>query len=175
MTSYGYPAYIDIADKRYRERFGLDFEDFVVGQRFRHRPGYTFTQQDNSDECKDTLNQAMLHFDAHYTSHTEFKQPLMVTTVIVQRLIGMMWKTFQRRKRILGWGRIDMLAPVFAGDTLYAESEIMTLNTHTDDPECGGMTVCVRSYNQHGKLTCEMSCDMLVYKAASLPFAANNY
>lgn len=175
MINYHYPAYIQLADNRYRERFGLDFEDFGVGQRIHHRPGYTFTQQDNSDECKDTLNQAMLHFDEHYAAQTEFKQPLMVTTVIVQRLMGMMWKTFQRRKRIVGWSSIDMLAPVFGGDTLYAESEIAALKTQTDDPECGSVTVCVRSYNQHGKLTCEMSCDMLVYKVASLPFAANNY
>ena len=175
MTAYHFPAYVPIADNRYRERFGLDFEEFVVGQRFRHRPGYTFTQQDNSDECKDTLNQAMLHFDEHYASHTEFQQPLMDTTAIIQRLIGMMWKTFQRHKRIVGWPYIDMLAPVFGGDTLYAESEITALNTDIDDPECGGVTVCVRSYNQKGIQTCEMSCDMLVYKAASLPFAANNY
>ncbi|HET9044956.1 MAG TPA: MaoC family dehydratase, partial [Burkholderiales bacterium] len=59
-------AYLRAGDARYQERFGLDFEEFAVGQRFRHRPGVTLSQQDNADEALDTLNAAMLHYDAHY-------------------------------------------------------------------------------------------------------------
>ena len=72
-------AYHRIAENRYQERHGLDFEDFVPGQRFRHRPGVTLSQQDNADEALDTLNGAMLHYDAHYAAATVWQRPLMVT------------------------------------------------------------------------------------------------
>src|SRR4051794_31157514 len=55
-----FSAYHRIGENRYRQRIGLDFEDFAVGQRFRHRPGVTLSQQDNADEALDTLNGAML-------------------------------------------------------------------------------------------------------------------
>lgn len=175
MTDLHYPAYIQIGSNHYRERFGLSFEDFQVGQTFKHRPGYTFTQQDNSDECLDTLNQAMLHYDQNYAAQTEFKKPLMVTTTIVQRLIGMTWKTFNHKKRITQWQQLNMLAPVYDGDTLYAESEVLAINEDCKDSECGLLTVALRSYKPDDTKTCEMIIDILVYKADHLPFTKNNY
>src|SRR5215213_5573503 len=65
-----FTAYLRIGENRYLERHGLDFEDFVPGQRFRHRPGVTLSQQDNADEALDTQNGAMLHYDAHYAAAT---------------------------------------------------------------------------------------------------------
>lgn len=171
--TYQYPAYIQLGENRFRERFGLDFEDFKVGQLFKHRPGYTFSQQDNSDECLDTQNQAMLHFDAQYVSHTEFKSNLVVTTTIVQRLMGMTWKTFNRRKAILHWNYCNMLAPVYGGDTLYAESEITAVDD--GDEESGLVTARLRSFNQEQVNTCEMEFAALVYKKDFLPFDKHNY
>ncbi len=175
MSGYHFPAYVEVAPGRFRERYGLDFEDFQVGQVFKHRPGYTFTQQDNIDNCLDTLNQAMLHFDAHYAAQTEFKQNLIVTTLIVQKIIGMGWKTFCRRKRIAGWPRIAMKSPVYGGDTLYAESEIIETRADTDDPECGMLLVATRGFNQDQTLTCEMLYKSMTYKEESLPFQAQGY
>lgn len=172
---YCFPGYVELGGARYRERFGLDFEDFAVGQVFRHRPGYTFTQQDNITESLDTLNQAMLHYDARYAAATEFGRPLMVTTAIMQRLVGMGWKTFNRRKRIVRKNFSRMLAPVFAGDTLYAESTITDLQERCDDPQCGQLSAAMAAINQDGTKTCEMEFVMLIYRAAHLPFAANNY
>lgn len=175
MTGLSFPAYIEVAPNRFRERFGLDFEDFRVGQVFRHRPGYTFTQQDNIDGSLDTLNQAMLHFDEHYASKTEFVRPLMVTTVILQKLTGMSWKTFYRRKAILVWNKVDMLAPVFGGDTLYAESEIMAVNADSPDQDCGLVTVMCRSRRPDGVVTCEAEYDCLIYRRERLPFDRLGY
>jgi len=79
---------------------GFYFEHFEVGQVFHHRPGMTISQQDNVEETLDTLNQAMLHFDAHYASQTEWKKPLGVSTLTLQRLMGMTWKTFNKKMRI---------------------------------------------------------------------------
>lgn len=175
MTKIMYPAYIDLGDNRYRERFGLDFEDFMTGQIFKHRPGYTMTQQDNINDCMDTLNQAMLHYENNYAAQTEFASPLMVTTAIIQRLVGMTWKTFNRRKAITGWTHILMKSPVFAGDTLYSESKILSVSTDSDDPECGLLQVQTKGLNQRDEVICDMEYAALIYYRHCLPFSANGY
>lgn len=175
MAQLHFPAYVEVAPNRYRERFGLDFEDFQVGQIFRHRPGYTLTQQDNIADCMDTLNQAMLHYDSHYAAQTEFGKPLMVTTAIVQRLIGMTWKTFNRRKRIVRFAHINMLSPVYAGDTLYAESEVTAVADAPADPDCGLITTCCTGRKQDGTAVCEMVSASLIYRKDALPYSAHGY
>ena len=173
MDGFGL-AYVELQPNRFRERWGLDFEGFRVGQVFRHRPGYTFSQQDNMDEAADTLNQAMLHYDEHYAGRTEFGRPLMVTTVIVKKVVGMAWKTFYRRKRIVRWREINMRRPVYGGDTLYAESEILEV-ADGDDPECGLLAVATRSLKPDGALTSEFIYEALIYRADCSPLPRLNY
>ena len=175
MVAFAYASHIQVGEQRFRERYGLDFEDFQVGQIFKHRPGLTITQQDNLEESFDTLNQAMIHFDAHYASKTEWKKPLVVSTLTLQRLIGMTWKTFFKKTRILGWSALNMTAPVFGGDTLYAETEIRAKEEVEGEASCGKLTVETRGVNQDGKLVCVMGYDLLVYKRDAVPFAAVNY
>lgn len=111
--------------QRYREHFGLFFERFAPGQRYVHRPGVTLSQQDNADETLDSYNGAMIHFDARYAGQSSWQRPLMVSTLTVQRLVGMTGKTFGARRDILGFDEISLSSPVFGGDTIYAESEIL--------------------------------------------------
>lgn len=120
-----WPAYDQLSPRRFRERFGLAFDDFRAGQRFQHRPGLTLSQQDNRDECLDTLNQQRLHFDEHFAKATTWARCLMDSTLTTKVLMGMTWKTFARRTALLGIDEIALTAPVFGGDTLYAESEIL--------------------------------------------------
>ncbi|WP_444930480.1 MaoC family dehydratase [Microbulbifer sp. SSSA002] len=175
MPHYHFPAYIRTGKNRYRERYGLDFEDFKVGQVFRHRPGVTISQQDNKEECINTLNQAMLHFDECYTAQTEFARPLVDTTLIVQKLMGLTWKTYNRRKKIIGWGSITMVAPVYGGNTLYAETEVLEVQAVRQHSDAGLVNIAVYGKNQDRKTICEMRCDILVYKRNHLPFSANGY
>jgi len=174
MAEFAFASHVPVGENRYRERYGLDFEDFAVGQLFKHRPGLTISQQDNVEAALDTLNQAMLHFDAHYAAQTEWKRPLVVSTLTLQRLIGLTWKTFHKRIRILGWADISMTRPVFGGDTLYAESEIKA-KYDDGDPSCGRLTVVTRGINQDGVVVCSMEYDVLVYKRDAVPFAQANY
>ena len=133
------PYYHDGA-QRYREHFGLFFERFAPGQRYVHRPGVTLSQQDNADETLDSYNGAMIHFDARYAGMSSWRRPLMVSTLTVQRLVGMMAKTFGCRRDILGFREISLSAPVFGGDTIYAESEILECRPGTT-PGVGIVTV----------------------------------
>jgi len=134
-----FAAFRLIGPNRLRENFGLAFEDFAPGQTFHHRPGITVTQQDNINEALATHNQAMIHYDHKYAEGTEFKLPLVVSTLTLQRAIGMTWKTFGRRKRIVGFPSISLKAPVFGGDTLYSRSIILETGP-SDDPDCGLVT-----------------------------------
>ena len=175
MAEFAFVSHAKVDENRYRERFGLDFEDFVVGQIFKHRPGLTISQQDNVEESMDTLNQAMIHFDESYSAKTEWKKPLVVSTLTLQRLIGLTWKTFAKKVRILGWTDISMTRPVFGGDTLYAESEIKDKQEVPGNPMCGKLTVITKGLNQDGTIVCSMEYDMLVYKRDSVPFDKANY
>jgi itaconyl-CoA hydratase len=127
-----WPAYEEIVHKRYRERFGLWFDELAVGLRFQHRPGLTLSQQDNRDECLDTLNQQMLHFDQQFAKHTEWARCLMDSTLTTKVVMGMTWKTFATRTRLIGFNEITLSAPVFGGDTLYAASEVLGRETRED-------------------------------------------
>lgn len=160
-------AYLRAGDARYQERFGLDFEEFAVGQRFRHRPGVTLSQQDNADEALDTLNFAMLHYDAHYAAQTVWKKPLMVSTVTLQRVIGMASRTFGRKKSILGFAEIALTGPVFGGDTLYAESEVAAVRDGGDDH--GVVTVVSRGVTHEGKEVARLAYDLAVYRRGRHP------
>ena len=151
-----FSAYHRVGENRYRQRIGLDFEDFVIGQRFRHRPGVTLSQQDNADEALDTLNGAMLHYDAHYAAATAWQRPLMVSTLTLQRLIGMTSKTYGRRRAILGFDDITMNGPLFGGDTLYAESEILDLDA------AGTISTLIRGHKADGTEVARIKCRMAI-------------
>lgn len=163
----GITAYYQLAPGRYLERFGVDFEEFAVGQRFRHRPGVTITQQDNLDEALDTQNAAMIHYDAHYAAQTAFKQPLMVSTVTVQRLIGMASKTFGKRGAILGFREISLTSPLFGGDTIYAETEI--LETAAGDADKGILTVATSGFKPDGRQFARLTYQVEIYRRGRHP------
>src|SRR5215472_15836877 len=74
-------AYVCTGRSRFREHFGLSFEDLHEGMRIRHRPGIDVSQQDNREDAVDLVNNAQLHFDSHYAAQTEWKKPLGVSTI----------------------------------------------------------------------------------------------
>ena len=161
-----FPAYYVLGANKYLERFGLSFEDFAVGQRFRHRPGITLSQQDNVDEALDTQNAAMVHYDQHYSAQTAWKVPIMVSTATVQRLIGMASKTFGKRRRIFGFSEISLTSPIFGGDTIYCDSEIIAAKP--GDEDCGVLTVATSGFKAEGvdvmKPFAKLTYDVEVFK-----------
>ena len=168
-------AYVSTGEKRYRERFGLDFEQFAVGQKFQHRPGLTLSQQDSRDECLDTLNQQMLHFDEQFATHTEWKKCLMDSTLTTKVVMGMTWKTFAKRTRLLGFDEITLTKPVFGGDTIYAESEILEKADWPEDKLLGRLKVCTQGVNQRGEAVARLVHDLLVARTGQDYFTRINY
>jgi acyl dehydratase len=151
-----FSAYDRISESRYRQRIGLDLQDFSPSQRFRHRPGVTLSQQDNADEALETLNGAMLHFDANYAAATTWQRPLMVSTLTLQRLIGLTSKTYGGRRVILGFDDITLNGPLFGGDTLYAESEVLEVGPRD------ALRVLIRGHKPDGTEVARVICRMAI-------------
>lgn len=165
MSMFGY---VRLGKNRYRERFGLSFEDLAVGLRIKHRPGIDISQQDNREDAVDLLNNAQLHFDSHYASQTEWKKPLGVSTLTLQRLIGMISRSWYRRRRLLGIDSIAMTHPVYDGNTLYAVSTVTGLDAGSD-ADVGLAMLTIEGLNQRGEVVAKVACRMEVYRRGRHP------
>lgn len=162
-------AYALFVSGGYCEVFGLDFEQFRPGQVFRHRPGITISNQDNTDESLDTLNGAQVHYDALYAANTEFARPLVVSTLTLQKALGASWKTFARKDRIVDFEEIAALAPVFGGATLYAESTILDVQDEDDADPCGLVKVRLRVFVDRKAEVATATYRVRVFKAGQHP------
>ncbi|MCQ8773561.1 MaoC family dehydratase [Streptomyces telluris] len=119
-------GYRRVGEQRYREQVGFHFEDLTVGDVFEHRPGRTVTEMDNVLMSMLSMNAAPLHIDAAYCARTQWGRPLVSSLVTLSIVGGMAARsTSGRAIANLGWEHIRLPAPVFAGDTLYSESEIL--------------------------------------------------
>ena len=132
----------EIGPKRYRESFGRCFEDFEVGAVYEHRPGRTISEADNTWFTLLTMNQHPLHFDAAYAAKSEFGRPVVNSALTLAIVTGMSVSDIsQKAIANLGWDKIRLTAPVFAGDTVYAESEVLSMRESKSRPNHGVVTV----------------------------------
>ncbi|HXR59352.1 MAG TPA: MaoC family dehydratase [Burkholderiales bacterium] len=156
---------VKVGAQRFRERFGRYFEDFAVGDTYEHRPGRTISEADNTWFTLLTMNQHPIHFDAEYAKHSEFGKPLVVSTLTVSILVGMsVSDVSQKAIANLGWREIRLPKPVFAGDTLYAESTVLEKRESKSRPDQGIVTVKTVGKNQRGEVVCEFERTLLVMK-----------
>ena len=109
---------------------------------YEHRPGRTLSEADNTWFTLLTMNTHPLHFDAAYAAKTEFERPLMNSTLTLAMVAGMSVSDLsQKAIANLGWDKIRLTAPVFAGDTIYAESEVLAKRESKSRPDQGIVTV----------------------------------
>ena len=118
----------EVGKQRYRESYGRSLEDFEIGDVYEHRPGRTITESDNTWFTLLTMNQHPLHFDAEYAAKSEFGKPVVNSCLTLSIVAGMSVSDIsQKTIANLGWDKIRLTAPVFVGDTLYAESEVLAI------------------------------------------------
>lgn len=170
------PAYKAVGERRYRETSGLYWEDFEPGDVFEHRPGRTVLDVDNTYFTLLTLNVQQVHFDAAYAAKTEWKKMLVDSTFTLALLTGMSVRTVSAKVVAnLGWDKVKATHPVFAGDTLYAESTVLTKRESKSRPTQGIVTVSTRGINQDGKEVMTFERTMLVYRRGHSPEDAAGY
>ena len=154
-----------IAPNRYRESFGRHFEDFTVGDVYEHRPGRTISEADNTWFTLITMNKHPLHFDHAYAAKSEFKQPLVNSCLTLSMVVGMsVSDVSQKAIANLGWTEIKLTHPMFAGDTLYAESEVLDKRESKSRPNAGLVTVKTIGLNQNQVKVAEFNRTMLIMK-----------
>lgn len=144
-------AFEKIDDQRYREVLGLFYDQFEVGDIVEHWPGRTITEADNVWMSLLSHNQHPLHIDHVYASETEFGRPL-VSSLVTLSIVGGMTTRATSAKAIanLGLETVRLRAPVFVGDTLYAESRVVAMRLSESRPGTGIITFESTGRNQEG-------------------------
>ena len=130
------------AAQRYRESFGRYYEHFTVGDVYKHRPGRTISETDNTWFTLLTMNTHPLHFDAAYAAESEFGRRLVNSCLTLSMVVGMSVSDLsQKAIANLGWDKIKLTAPVFIGDTIYSESQVLAKRESNSRPGQGIVTV----------------------------------
>jgi acyl dehydratase len=154
-----------IGERRYRESVGRFYEDFAVGDIYEHRPGRTITETENTWFTLLTMNKHPLHFDAEYARHSEFGRCVVASPFTVSLIVGMsVSDVSQKAIANLGWTDIKLTHPVFAGDTLYAESEVLAKRESKSRVDAGIVSVRSIGKNQDGAVVCTFDRTMLVQR-----------
>jgi itaconyl-CoA hydratase len=150
------------APKEWRGRF---FEDFDVGDVFRSRLGRTVTDADNILFTCLTMNTNQIHFNAEYAARTRFERPLVNSTFTLALVTGLtVPDTSENAAANLAWTDIKLPRPVFVGDTIWAESEILELRESRSDPSVGIVTMRCRGVNQRGEVVIEFRRTFMAYR-----------
>lgn len=154
-----------VGPNRYRERFGRYFEEFEPGDIYEHRPGRTITETENTWFTLLTMNTHPMHFDAEYAKHSEFGRCIVCSPFTLAVLVGMsVTDVSQKAIANLGWSEIRLTFPLFAGDTLTGESEVVDKRESKSRPNAGIVTVKTRGFNQDGRGVCDFVRTMLIAK-----------
>ena len=149
---------------------GRFFEDFEVGDIYPHRLGRTVTQTDNIWFTLLTQNTAPLHFDVHYASQTEFKKPLVNSAFTIALVTGQTVADISQNVFAnLGWDEVRLPNPVFEGDTLYSQSEVLDKRESKSRPNVGIVTVKTAGFNQDGIIVITFRRSVMVYKRGFEP------
>ena len=154
-----------VARQRYRASYGRYLEDFTIGDIYEHRPGRTITETDNVQFSLMTMNAHPMHCDAAYAAKSEFGQLLVNSGLSLAIVLGMTVNDVSGKSIAnLGWKEIRLTAPVFCGDTLYAESEVLEKRESKSRPTQGVVTVQTRAFNQNGVQVMEFVRSALIPK-----------
>lgn len=155
----------EVGPNRFREDYGRYYEDFEVGHIYEHRPGRTITQTDNTWFTLLTMNKHPLHFDLDYAKSSEFEKPLVNSALTLAIVSGMsVSDVSQKTIANLGWNDVKLTAPVFAGDTIYAETEVLSKRESKSRPNAGIVTVKTTGKKADGTVFMTFERTMLIPK-----------
>jgi acyl dehydratase len=148
---------------------GKYYEELEVGQVFRHQPGRTVTEADNVFFSCLTMNPQPLHVDFHAAAQAEFGRPLVNSLLTLGISVGLSVgeTTLGTTVGNLGFDRVEFPKPVFHGDTLYAETEVVEKRESRSRPQWGIVTFEHRTRNQAGEVVMRARRNAMMRKRAS--------
>jgi itaconyl-CoA hydratase len=144
---------------------GRYFEDFEIGDIYRHPLGRTITAADNAWFTLLTMNTNQMHFNDHYASRSTFGRALVNSGLTVAMILGIsVTDISQNAVANLSWKSIRLTHPVFVGDTLYAQSLVLDKRESTSRPFAGVVSVRTQGLNQDGDVVMTFERSVMVYK-----------
>ena len=133
------------------------FEDFTVGDVYRSRVGRTISQADNTHFTLLTHNTNQIHFNTHYAAQSEWRKPLVNSFLTLAIVTGLMTPDTSERGIALGIKDVTLPAPLFEGDTLYADTEVLETRASKSRPGWGIVTLRQRGIKQDGTVVMVMT------------------
>ena len=154
---------------------GLYFEQFEVGQTFRHDVRRTVTETDNVLFSAMTHNPAAIHLDAEYAKTTEFGKPLMNSVFTLGLMVGISVSdtTLGTTVGNLGWDEVRFPKPVFAGDTLHVESVVLEKRDSKSRPRNGVVVFQHSAFNQRNEMVAVCKRVALMHRVPLAPTAVS--
>ncbi len=149
---------------------GRVYEDFEVGDVYRHPLGRTVLAADNVWFTLLSQNVNKIHFDYAYAAKTEFGKPLVDSTFTLALVTGQ--STIDLSVNVmanLGWDEVRLPAPVFEGDTIYSQSEVLATRESKSRPNVGIVTVKTSGFNQDGTIVMTFKRTFMVYRRGHVP------
>lgn len=148
---------------------GRFYEDFEVGDLYRARIGRTITQADNIWLTLLTNNTNQIHFNEHYAELTEWGKPLVNSVITIAIVAGLGVADTSENGFALGWDEISLPSPLFEGDTLYSESEVLEKRESKSQPSRGIVKFRSRGIKQDGTIVMEYTRSVMVWKRGQGP------
>jgi itaconyl-CoA hydratase len=156
---------VSATPKEWRGRF---YEDFARGDVFRSRLGRTITEADNVWFTCLTMNTNQVHFNTVFAERTRFGRPLVNSTLTLALVTGLtVPDTSENAAANLEWTDVKLPRPVYVGDTIWAESEILDVRESRSNPSVGIVAMRCRGLNQRGEVVIEFRRTFMAYRRAA--------
>ena len=147
----------------YQGASGRTYHDFDVGSTIRHKPGRTITETDNIWFTLLTMNTHPLHFDNEYAATSQFGKPLVNSCLTLSMVTGIsVTDISQGAIANLGWDNVRLKAPVYVGDTIYAETDVLDKRLSKSKDGQGIVSVRTRGFKSDGEVFMEFDRNILV-------------
>jgi acyl dehydratase len=145
---------------------GKYYDDLEVGMRIQHSTGRTITEMDNVMFSSLTMNPQPLHLDEHYAAQTQFGRRLVNGIFTMGLMVGICVSDLTEGTIVanLGYDKVRHPKPVFHGDTIYVESEVLDKRESRSNPDRGIVTIKHTARNQDGVIVCELERTVMFHK-----------
>lgn len=147
------------------QKIGRYYEDFEMGDVYQHPLGRTITAADNTWFTLLTMNTNQMHFNDHFAERSTFGRQLVNSGLTLAIVLGQsVLDVSQNAVANLSWDKVELLHPLFVGDTLYSESKVTSKRESASRPYAGIVTVRTRGMNQDGDVVIRYKRSVMVYK-----------